>query len=98
MAEVTYRTWPPVLAITAVTGETVVPTSCVVQLRIAQQRLADATPGERPAAQERMDFLRAHLGELVVELRCRRGHETVQTVPRLMSALRRTPGQWVTPR
>jgi hypothetical protein len=98
MAEVSYRSWPPALAITSVDGEPVVPTSCVIQLRIAQQRLAAASPGERPAAQERMEFLGAHLSELVVALRCRRGHETVQTVPGLFAALRRTPGSWVTPR
>ena len=98
MADVSYRSFPPALTITSVDGSPVVPTSCVVQLRIAQQRLAEASPGERPAAQERMAFLGEHLAEQVVELRCRRGHETVQTVPGLLAALRRTPGRWVTPR
>jgi hypothetical protein len=35
------------------------------------------------------------MGELMYDLACRRGHRTVQTMPAILRALRRTPGSWV---
>jgi hypothetical protein len=48
-----------------------------------------------PAAGDDVDFVRRHLGELMYDLRCRRGHRTVQTMPAIVRAMRQTPGGWV---
>ena len=72
------------------------PLGVAVQIRLAEQDLTSQDGERRSQAEQRLSFLRRHLGELVYDLRCRRGHSTACTMPQLVRAMRRTSGRWVT--
>jgi hypothetical protein len=64
-------------------------------MRLAEQDLAAAAAEDADQAQARLDFLNDHIGELIYDLRCRRGHSTLRTGPQIIRAMRRTAGRWV---
>jgi hypothetical protein len=92
VADAEYRPWRGGLRLTSVDGDSIDPVSGAVQLRLVQQEGADS-PVE---AEARVAFVTRNLGELIYDIRCRRGHSTLRTAPQIARALRRTPGQWVT--
>ena len=95
VAQATYRRFPPTLRIETPDGALVQPSSAGVLLHIAEQRVRDAAPAERAHAEAARELVRANLDELMYDLRCHRGHHTVQTMPAIVRAMRRTPGRWV---
>jgi hypothetical protein len=95
VARAVYRRFPPSLRIELPDGSLVQPSSGAVLLRVAEQRMAGAPPADRAEAENDRDFVRRHLGELMYDLTCRRGHHTEQTMPAIVRAVRRTPGSWV---
>jgi hypothetical protein len=95
VARAVYRRFPPTLRVETPDGALLQPGSGAVLLRVAQQRLADAAPVDRAEAENSLDFVRRHLGELMYDLHCHRGHRTVQTMPAIVRAVQRTPGSWV---
>ena len=98
MADADYRPLPPALRLSHPDGTLLQPTGGAVLVRLAQRQLDDPDdPGHAQAA-ERLEFLRRNLGELMYDLRCRRGHVTLATMPGIIRAMRRTPGRWVRPR
>ena len=98
MADAEYRLFPPRLTVTALDGTSVPPTGGAVLVRALELEAARAAPADREEAEERLGSGHRNLGELMVDLRCPRGHRTVQTVPAIARAMQRTPGRWVTPR
>jgi hypothetical protein len=95
MAQAVYRRFPPSLRIETPDGVLLQPGSGAVLLRMAERRIAEAAPADRAEAENARDFVRRHLGELMYDLRCRRGHSTVQTMPAIVRAMHRTPGSWI---
>ena len=95
VARAVYRRFPPTLRVELPDGPLVQPSSGGVLRRVAEQRVADAAPADRTEAENDLDFVRRHLGELMYDLTCRRGPSTVQTMPAIVQAMRRTPGSWV---
>jgi hypothetical protein len=95
VAQAAYRRFPPSLRIETPDGALLQPSSGAVLLRTAERRMAEAAPADRAEAENARDFVRRHLGELMYDLRCRRGHGTVQTMPAIVRAMHRTPGSWV---
>jgi hypothetical protein len=77
--------------ITSPEGCQLTPLAGSVQLRIAQQQLASASPAEQHRAQWRADFISRHLSEVIYDLPCPRGHHTL-----VMN--RRSRGQCAKPR
>jgi hypothetical protein len=96
IAEAAYRPWPGILTLTSPDGAVLQPIGAGVQARIAETQLERATTsGDVATAQARLDFLSKNISELIVDLRCRNGHSTLRTMPQIATALRRTPGKWV---
>ncbi len=93
VADATYRPWTGRLTIVSTEGYAVTPSSWAMQVRLVEQELAAAD--NLPQAQARLDYLNSHIGELIYDIRCRRGHSTLRTAPQVIRALRRTPGRWV---
>ncbi len=81
LATAVHTRWPGNLELTAPDGTRLQPESAAVQLRRAEP--------------QRVEFLRRQLDELVYDLRCRRGHSTLRTMPQIVRAMRSTPGAWV---
>lgn len=98
MAGAEYRRFPPRLTLTALDGSLLHPTGGAVLVRLLEHEAAQAPAADRDEAEERLGSGRRQLGELLYDLRCPRGHRTVQTMPAIVRAVRRTPGRWVTPR
>ena len=46
-------------------------------------------------ARARLEFIRRHAGELLYDLPCHQGHDTLATAPQIAQALRRAKGDWV---
>jgi hypothetical protein len=97
VADAMYRPWAGRLTVSSTEGEPITPSRWAIQLRLAEQELAAATAAAEGVvpAQARLDFLKDHIGELIYDIRCRRGHSTLRTGPQIIRALRRTPGRWV---
>lgn len=95
VGDAVYQRWPGKLTITSPEGYRIPTLSVGVQVRLAKQRLAAAPPDEHDEAAARLRFLRDNVSELIYDIRCRNGHSTLRTMPQLVRALRRTPGQWV---
>src|ERR1700710_2237450 len=93
MAGAEYRRFPPGLTLTAVDGSLLQPTGGAVLVRLLQQERADAPPADREDAERRLGSGRRNLGQLMYDLRCPRGHRTVQTIPAIVRAMRRTQGR-----
>jgi hypothetical protein len=97
VADVVYRPWAGRLVLTSIEGEPITPSGWAIQMRLAEQELSAAAAAAKGVAQaqSRLDFLKSHIGELIYDIRCRRGHSTLRTGPQIIRALRRTPGRWV---
>lgn len=98
VADAEYRPFPSTLRLRNTDGTLLQPTGGAVLVRLAQRQLADPDDPGRADAQARLDFVRENLGELMYDLRCRRGHVTLATMPGIVRAMRHTPGRWVSPR
>jgi hypothetical protein len=83
------------LDITSHEGYQITPVAGSVQLRIAQQQLADAAPAEELEARWRLDFINRNLQEVIYDLPCPRGHWTLMTEPQIARAIRQSQGEWV---
>jgi hypothetical protein len=96
LAEARYTRYPPNLVLTSPDGELIQPENVGNQLRRAQERVAtaasDVARAEAAAQAEKLEKL---LGELVYDLRCRRGHVTIRSMPQVIAAMRRAGGAWV---
>ncbi|MBV8997356.1 MAG: hypothetical protein JO287_27500 [Pseudonocardiales bacterium] len=95
VADVVYRPWAGRLTVSSTEGDPIMPSRWAIQMRLAEQDLAAAAADSVAPAQARLDFLKSHIGELIYDIRCRRGHSTLRTGPQIIRALRRTPGRWV---
>jgi hypothetical protein len=62
-------------------------------VRLVEQELVTAE--DAPQARARLDFVKLHIGELIYDIRCRRGHATLRTGPQIVRAVRRTPERWI---
>src|SRR4051794_34664837 len=93
IADVVYRPWAGRLTLISIEGEPITPSRWAIQMRLAEQDLAAAAAAAAAAAegvaqaQSRLDFLKAHIGELIYDIRCRRGHSTLRTGPQIIRAL-----------
>jgi hypothetical protein len=96
VADVVYVPWVGSLTITSVEGDQVTPSGWALQLRRVEQDLSVASPENRAEAQARFDFVSRNVGEVIYDIRCRRGHSMLRTGQPITRALRHTPGQWVT--
>ena len=97
VAAAVYRPWAGRLTVISTDGQLITPSRWAIQMRLAEQDLAAATAaaeGVEPA-QARLAFLKGRIGELIYDIRCRRGHSTLRTGPQIIRALRGTPGRWV---
>jgi hypothetical protein len=95
VADAVYQRWAGRLTVTSIEGHQITPGGWAVQLRLVQQDLASASVEDREQAQARLDFVRRNIGELIYDIRCRRGHSTLRRGRQIARALRRTPGRWV---
>jgi len=97
VADAVHQRWPADLRLRAPDGTRIAPTRVSILLELArrEQATAAALP-DREAAAARVAFLTRHASELVYELVCPQGHLTLCTMPQLVTAVRRTPGAWVT--
>jgi len=95
VADAVYRPWIGSLTITSTEGHQITPGRWAVQLRLVEQDMASAAADDLEEAQTRLDFVKRNIGELIYDIRCRRGHSTLRTGPQITRALRRTPGRWV---
>ena len=93
VADATHRPWIGRLTIVSADGHPITPSSWAIQMRLVEQELAAAE--DVAQARARLDFLKSHIGELIYDLRCRRGHSTLRTGPQIIRAMRRTAGRWV---
>jgi hypothetical protein len=93
VADAVYRPWTGRLTIVSTEGRPITPGSWAIQMRLVEQELAAAENVDQ--ARARLYFLKSHLGELIYDIRCRRGHATLRTGPQIIRAVRRTPGRWV---
>ncbi|MDQ2879781.1 MAG: hypothetical protein M3Y48_00560 [Actinomycetota bacterium] len=94
VADAVYWPWRGSLTITSTEGYQITPARWAVQLRLVEQDVASVSD-DREEAQTRLDSVRRNIGELIYDIRCRRGHSTLRTGPQITRALRRTPGRWV---
>lgn len=95
VADVVYVPWVGSLTITSMDGDQITPSGWALQLRLAEQDLASACLDKQAEAQARFDFVSRNMGEVIYDIRCRRGHSTLRTVRQVIQALRRMPGRWV---
>lgn len=96
LADAELSSWAGRLELTSTEGHVLQPTGVGLQIRATEQQLAEAgSLAESEQARARLEFLRRNVGELVYDLRCRSDHSTLRTMPQLVQAIRRTPGQWV---
>ena len=65
VAEATYRPFPSSLRLTAPDRAPLQPTSSGVLVRLAQRQLADPEAPGHAEAQNRLDYIRENLGELM---------------------------------
>jgi hypothetical protein len=98
VADAEYRPFPSSLRLHGTDGALLQPTSGAVLVRLTQRQVADTDDPGHADAEDRFEFLRRNLGELMYDLRCPRGHGTLATVPGIVRAMRHTPGRWVAPR
>jgi hypothetical protein len=93
---VVFRPLAWTLRITAADGRELVPQGGAIQVRLAEQQIAAASsPGEEAEATARLRFIRRHLGELMYDLLCPRGHHTMATAPQITQAVRKSKGSSV---
>ena len=99
LADADYRPLAGSLTIIAPGGDQLTPQMGAVHLRRAEEQLATAVcAADADEARTRLEFVKRHMGELMYDLPCHRGHYTLATAPQMTRALRRTQGDWVSPR
>lgn len=98
VADADYRPFPSKLRLRGTDGAPLRPTGGAVLVRLTQRQLDDPDDPGRAQAEDRMEFIRQNLGELMYDLRCPRGHVTLATAPGIVRAMRHTPGRLVSPR
>ena len=96
LADADYRPMVGSLALSGPEGFQLTPEVGAVHLRRAEQKLAtaDSTAGA-DEARTRLEFIRHHIGEVMYDLPCHRGHYTLATAPQITGALRRAEGDGV---
>ena len=93
LADVDYRPMAGSLALSAPGGDQLTPQMGAIHIRHAEQELASASsPAGADEARARLEFIRRHAGELLYDLPCHRGHDTLATAPQITRALRRAKG------
>ena len=96
LADADYRPMAGSLALSAPGGCQLTPQMGAIHIRRAEQELASASsPAGADEARTRLEFVRRHVGELMYDLPCHRGHYTLATAPQITRALRRAKGHWV---
>ena len=97
IGEAAHQRWPGDLTVTSISGHLVQPTRVSLLRQLAEQEAVAAnTAAERDGALSRLEFLRTNASELVFDLTCPRDHRLLVTMPRLVTAMRRTAARWVT--
>ena len=93
LADADYRPVAGSLTLTAPAGHQLTPELGAIHLRRAEQELTSAsdTTGA-DEARTRLAFVRGHVGELLYDLPCHRGHYTLATAPQITQALRQATG------
>jgi hypothetical protein len=96
LAEADYRPLAGSLTLIAPAGHQLTPEIGAIHLRRAEQELTSAsdTTGA-DEARTRLAFVKRHLGELMYDLPCHRGHYTLATAPQITKALRQAKEDWV---
>jgi hypothetical protein len=87
LAEAVHRRWLGTFRLEWPDGPLLQPSAGAILLRAAQ---AQAVPDE-----DRIEFIRRDIGELMYDLRCRNGHATLRTMPQVVRAVRQAQGRWV---
>jgi len=96
LADADYRPVAGSLALSAPGGHQLTPEMGATHIRRAEQELASAdSSAGADEARVRLEFIRRHVGELMYDLPCHRGHYTLATAPQITEALRRAQGDWV---
>lgn len=95
LADADYRPMAGSLTLSAPGGNQLTPQMGAIHIRRAEQELASASStAGADEARARLEFVRRHLGELMYDLPCHRGHYTLATAPQITRALRRAKGSW----
>jgi hypothetical protein len=96
LADADYRPMAGSLALSGPGGYQLTPQMGAIHTRHAEQELASASsPAGADEARARLEFIRRHAGELMYDLPCHQGHNTLATAPQITRALRRAKGGWV---
>jgi hypothetical protein len=95
LADADYRPVAGSLTLSAPGGYQLTPQMGAIHIRRAEQELASASSSAgADEARARLEFVRRHLGELMYDLPCHRGHYTLATAPQITRALRQAKGSW----
>jgi hypothetical protein len=95
LADADYRPLAGSLTLIAPAGHQLTPEIGGIHLRRAEQELASASDtAGADEARARLAFVKRHLGELMYDLPCHRGHYTLATAPQITKALRQAKGDW----
>jgi len=95
MAEASYRPLSGWLTITGPDGYQLNPQEGALHARRAEQEGAAASsPARQEQAQADLRFIKQHIGELMYDLPCHRGHHVLATAPQITRAVRRAKGNW----
>ena len=98
LADADYRPLAGSLTLTSPGGGQLTPQMGAVHLSRAEQQLATAaSAADADEARTRLEFIKRHMGELMYDLPCHRGHYTLATAPQMTRSLRRGKGDWVRP-
>ena len=96
LADADYRPMAGSLALSAPGGHQLTPEMGATHIRRAEEVLASAdSSAGADEARARLEFIRRHAGELLYDLPCHQGHDTLATAPQIARALRRAKGDWV---
>jgi len=96
LADADYRPMAGSLTLCAPGGHELTPQMGAIHIQRAEQELASASStAGADEARTRLEFVRRHLGELMYDLPCHRGHYTLATAPQITRALRRAEGDRV---
>lgn len=87
VADVVYVPWTGSLTITSMEGDQITPSGWALQLRRVEQDLALAPLDNRAEAQARFDFVSRNVGEVIWDIRCRRGHSTLRRTGQVLTVL-----------
>ena len=80
------------LVVTSVEGRRLLGVAAARELGHCQERLEHAADRDRPDLEARLAFLREHQLEIVYDLRRRRGHAVLRTMPQIVRSMTRVAG------